>query len=78
VIKVAQSLERRLIPAHLHLQEPNPFVPWDRLNIAIPTTARRWNGDAPRYAGVSSFGFSGTNAHAVIQDAPPEFREPTP
>ncbi|HWE64023.1 MAG TPA: FkbM family methyltransferase, partial [Chloroflexota bacterium] len=69
------------IPPHLHFREPNPLVPWADLPLTVPTSPTPWpaNG-APRLAGLSSFGFSGTNAHLIVEEAPPvedtESREP--
>ncbi len=73
LIKAALVLQRRTIPAHLHLRKPNPLIAWDRYPITVPTQQTAWDsGDKPRRAGVSSFGFSGTNAHVVLEEAPPE------
>ena len=71
LIKVVLSLQHREIPAHLHLKKPNPYVPWEELPMVIPTEHIPWplENDS-RIAGVSSFGFSGTNAHIVLQEAP--------
>ncbi len=71
VLKVVLSLKHRQIPAHLHLTSPNPHIPWNSLPIEVPTKLSPWpeNG-LPRLAGVSSFGASGINAHAVLQEAP--------
>ena len=71
LIKVISALEHGAIPPHLHLNEPSPHIPWDETVIDVPTTLRPWaRGVRPRMAGVNSFGFSGTNAHAVVQEAP--------
>ncbi|CAK0745408.1 hypothetical protein CCP3SC5AM1_120002 [Gammaproteobacteria bacterium] len=71
ICKVLLALQHQQIPPHLHLQTPNPQIPWDRLPITIPTTLRAWESPtAPRVAGVSSFGFSGTNVHIVLEEAP--------
>jgi acyl transferase domain-containing protein/NADPH-dependent curcumin reductase CurA/NADP-dependent 3-hydroxy acid dehydrogenase YdfG/acyl carrier protein len=67
--KVVLSLQHRQIPAHLHLQQPTPHVPWDRLGLRVPTTLMDWSAE-PRYAGISGFGFSGTNAHIIVGEAP--------
>jgi len=68
LIKAALVLRHRHIPANLHLQEPNPNIPFEDLGITpvakaqpLPTTAQ---GTA--YVGVNSFGFGGTNAHVVL------------
>ncbi len=71
LIKVVLAINGGEIPAHLHLLEPNPLIPWDRLPVSVPTDTVPWPEDAPRIAGVSSFGFSGTNVHVVVAGAPP-------
>lgn len=77
LVKVVLALQHREIPPHLHLKTPNPFVRWEELPIAIPTECIPWTvDDGSRIAGVSSFGFSGTNAHIVLEEAPG--REPVP
>src|SRR5207245_72664 len=59
------------IPPHLHFHQPNPHIPWDQLPIQVPGTRMPWpRGNGRRLAGVSSFGFSGTNAHVVLEEAP--------
>lgn len=71
LIKVVLSLRHNAIPPHLHFTTPNPHIPWDVLPIRVPTELTHWSiGDAPRIAGVSSFGFSGTNAHILVEEAP--------
>ncbi len=73
VIKVVLSLENELLPAHLNFENPSPHIPWDRLAVQVVTEATPWerNGQ-PRIAGVSSFGFAGTNAHVILSEAPQE------
>ncbi|TSC24498.1 type I polyketide synthase [Corallococcus sp. Z5C101001] len=71
LIKVALALQHGEIPAHLHLSQPNPHVPWDRIPIRIPTQHQPWpSTHGRRIAGISSFGFSGTNAHVLLESAP--------
>ena len=73
LLKVIQSLRHGSIPAHLHLQEPNPHVAWSALPLAVPTRATPFPViDGKRRAGISSFGFSGTNVHVVLEEAPAE------
>jgi acyl transferase domain-containing protein/acyl carrier protein len=68
IIKVALSLERATIPATLHLQQPNPSIPWHRLPVSLPTATVPWPHTEPlRLAGVSGFGITGTNAHVVME-----------
>jgi microcystin synthetase protein McyG len=71
LLKVVMSLRHEAIPPHLHLDAPNPRIPWTSFPVAVPTTLTPWpRSERPRRAGVSSFGFSGTNAHVVIEEAP--------
>ena len=71
LIKVALALHHREIPPSLHFEAPNPHIPFDQLPLRVPTTLEPWPAEpAPALAGVSSFGFGGTNAHVVLQEAP--------
>ena len=71
VIKVVLSLEHGALPKHLHFKTPSPHIPWDRLPVRVVSESQPWNGGGKRRtAGVSSFGFSGTNAHVLVQEAP--------
>ncbi|WP_158613084.1 type I polyketide synthase [Nocardiopsis sp. Huas11] len=70
LIKVALSLKHGRIPPHLHMNDPNPNVDWSHLPVRIPTEDAEWTCAGPRTAGISSFGFSGTNAHMVLAQAP--------
>ena len=71
LIKVILSLQNEALPPHLHLEERSPRIPWPDFPIEIPTALAPWRrGERPRLAGVSSFGFSGTNAHLIVEEAP--------
>jgi acyl transferase domain-containing protein/SAM-dependent methyltransferase len=71
LIKVVQSLRRQAIPPNLHFHSGNPLIDWDTLRLAVPTKTVPWGPiNGQRIAGVSSFGFSGTNAHVIIGEAP--------
>ena len=71
LIKAVLCLHREYIPQNLHFTSLNPHISLDGTRFAIPTEGRTWaSGAAPRYAGVSSFGFGGTNAHMVLGEAP--------
>ena len=73
LIKVALSLKHRQIPPSLHFQEPNPYIPFSQLPLRVPQTLEPWpENDQPGLAAVSSFGFGGTNAHTVLEEAPPQ------
>jgi acyl transferase domain-containing protein/acyl carrier protein len=69
LIKSALAVHHGTIPQHLHFAQPSPHIEWESLPIVIPTQAMVWQAEC-RFAGVSSFGASGTNAHVVIE-APP-------
>ncbi len=69
LIKIVLSLHHGEIPPHLHLRNPSPHIDWSELPIAVPTTLQAWP-PGPRIAGVSGFGFSGTNAHMILEAAP--------
>ena len=71
LIKVVLALQHRQIPPHLHFQQPNTFVSWKDLPIEVVTALRAWpERGRPPLAGISSFGFSGTNAHVIVEAAP--------
>ncbi|ORW51286.1 polyketide synthase [Mycobacterium paraense] len=71
VIKVILSLEHELLPPHLHFRNPSPHIPWDRLALQVVQEATPWERNGRRrIAGVSSFGFAGTNAHVILEEAP--------
>ncbi|TXS51894.1 SDR family NAD(P)-dependent oxidoreductase [Streptomyces sp. t39] len=73
LFKTVLALRHDLIPANLHFTEPNPHVDWSGMNVRVVDTATVWRrGDGPRVAGVSGFGFTGTNAHLLVADAPDE------
>ncbi|MBO0856855.1 MAG: type I polyketide synthase [Chloracidobacterium sp.] len=71
MIKVALCLRNRMIPSIPHFQEPNPNVNWQDLPLTVPTELTEWlSPSAPRLAGVSAFGLSGTNAHVILEEGP--------
>ena len=73
VIKVVLMLQHGQIPPHLHCHHPNPHFDWAQLPLQIPTTLSDWPvspADGERVAGISSFGYSGTNAHLILSSAP--------
>jgi acyl transferase domain-containing protein len=76
--KVVLSLERGLIPAHLHFEQPNPHVAWRDLPIRIPRETVPWPpGSQTRLAAISSFSISGANAHIILENAPRPEDRPT-
>ncbi|HSP25787.1 MAG TPA: acyltransferase domain-containing protein, partial [Saliniramus sp.] len=71
LIKTALSLEHGLVPPHLHFRELNPHIAAADFPLRIPVAVEKMPMvDGRSIAGVSSFGFSGTNAH-VVMEAPP-------
>ena len=70
LIKVVLSLHYGEIPPHLHLEQLNPYISLEGTPLSIPTMRQQWLGEKERRkAGVSSFGFGGTNAHVVLEEA---------
>ncbi|MFJ6072571.1 SDR family NAD(P)-dependent oxidoreductase [Streptomyces sp. NPDC093065] len=71
LVKTVLALRHGSVPAGLHYTTPNPHVPWRDMNVRVVDGRVSWApGDRPRLAGVSGFGFSGTNAHVVLGEAP--------
>jgi acyl transferase domain-containing protein/acyl-CoA synthetase (AMP-forming)/AMP-acid ligase II/pimeloyl-ACP methyl ester carboxylesterase/acyl carrier protein len=69
LIKIILSFLSEEIPPHLHLQKLNPHIDLDNTPIKIPTQVQSWpKNEKPRFAGVSSFGFGGTNAHIILEE----------
>jgi len=78
LIKAVLALHHRVIPPTLHFEEPNPALDLDNSPFFINSQAIKWPaGDGPRHAGVSSFGIGGTNAHVILEEAPPAGRSYT-
>ncbi len=71
LIKVVLSLHYEKIPPHLHFKKINPHIPFEDMPLEIPVKGKDWSrGLDKRFAGLSSFGFGGTNAHIVLEEAP--------
>ena len=70
ISKLALVLKNGVIPPNIHFKQGNPNIPFDKLKLKVPTEMVDWpgnNGD-PRYAGLNSFGFGGSNVHIVLED----------
>lgn len=77
LIKTVLSLENGTIPATLHFTRPNPAMNLEQTPLRVVSTPEPWRrGERPRRAGVSSFGMGGTNAHAVVEEAPAQPTRP--
>ena len=74
LMKVLLSMHRGVIPRHLHFNTPNPRVDWDSLPVQITSEATAWPEvtERPHRAGISSYGWSGTNVHVVVEAYPSE------
>jgi phthiocerol/phenolphthiocerol synthesis type-I polyketide synthase C len=71
LIKVLLCLKYGEIPAQLHFEKLNPLISLEKTRLVISSQRRPWPSlEQPRFAGVSSFGFGGTNAHLVLEEAP--------
>ncbi|HEX2911384.1 MAG TPA: GNAT family N-acetyltransferase, partial [Chloroflexia bacterium] len=71
LLKVALALKHRQLPASLHFRQPNPLASLEELPLVVQRRAASWpSSHEPLVAGVSSFGFGGTNAHVVLVEPP--------
>lgn len=71
LIKAAMAVKTGIVPPNIHFKDPNPHIPFDALNLRVPTKPEEFpDTDGRRYAVVNSFGFGGANACALISSAP--------
>lgn len=69
IIKTVLAINNKKIPPQLHYNEPNPEIAWNDFSVKIPTKLTPWT-NSKKIAGVSAFGFGGTNAHIILEQAP--------
>lgn len=67
LIKTVLCLQNKAIPPNLHFKQLNPLIDLSDTKITVPQQLQPWHSEI-RYAGVSSFGFGGTNAHVILED----------
>lgn len=71
IIKTILCLQHKKLAPNLHFNQPSSFIPWDKLPLRVVKDVEDWQPiSGKRIAGVSSFGFSGTNSHAIFTEAP--------
>ena len=71
LMKAAMALKNEMLPPSLHFQTPNKGIPFGVLPIKVQDKLEPWpRNERPRFAGVSAFGFGGSNSHAVLQEPP--------
>jgi amino acid adenylation domain-containing protein len=71
LIKTVLALENRQLPPSLNFENPNPEIDFGKSPFFVNTRLQEWHSEGPRRAGVSSFGVGGTNAHVILEEAPP-------
>lgn len=77
LMKSVLMLQHKQVPPSLHFETPNPYIPWNELPIDVATALSDMPAHGGRYlVGVSSFGFSGTNSHVVLEAAPEPVHQP--
>jgi acyl transferase domain-containing protein/acyl carrier protein len=77
LIKLVLAMQQRKLPASLHVRQPTPAIAWDSIPVRISTSLHDWNPpQGRRLAGISAFGFSGMNAHVIVEEPPQSPAQP--
>lgn len=71
LIKALLALQHGEIPPHLHFEQLNPLIDWDGMPFEIPTSRQHWQPKGSRVVSINNFGFSGTNAHIILEEFTP-------
>jgi acyl transferase domain-containing protein len=73
LLKVVLACHNKILPPSINFKQPNPSIPWDKLPLFVNTKAQPWEKPSfgPRRAGLSAFGFGGTNFHVVVEEYVP-------
>jgi acyl transferase domain-containing protein len=75
--KLILAIQHQQIPPNLHFHKLNPYISLDGTSFRLPTECTAWEtADGRRVAGISSFGFGGTNCHVVVEQAPVQTPRP--
>lgn len=75
LIKVLLALKHKKLPASINFEDPNPYISFTDSPVYVNDKLRNWVSEGPRRAGVSCFGFSGTNSHILLEEY---IKEPQP
>lgn len=79
LLKLVLSLRHEQIPPNLHFNKLNPYISLDGTTFKLPDECAEWScGSTKRIAGLSSFGFGGTNCHLIVEEAPEAETTPEP
>jgi acyl transferase domain-containing protein len=78
-IKIVNALRHGVVPRSLHSDVRSPHIAWEQGRLRLATAATPWpETHRPRRAAVSSFGFGGSNAHVILEQAPADDPVPPP
>jgi natural product biosynthesis luciferase-like monooxygenase protein/amino acid adenylation domain-containing protein len=78
LLKTVLMLEQKKLPPSLNFKRPNPKIDFENSPFYVQANLADWTGETPRRAGVSSFGIGGTNAHVIVEEAPPRAQRTEP